>query len=174
MFLFPVTEACLCFVACMSLIHFHIPAPLLTSLFIRKYVFLHIIWPAQLFQIHSGQVNSIFYDVRIFGVIKLSHFRGYAFFFLLLPLTQYSSSKCIDRYRAILILMSLFLCNMSCSVCVFICSISSCSLSLFLLVVDMSPIPMISLTSISLSYVDTKKKQNFHVLSFSFSLFRCM
>ena len=137
MFLFPVTEACSCFVACMSLIHFHIPAPLLTIAFVRKYVFLHIIWLDHLLQIHSGQVNSIFYDVRILGVIKLSHFQRVCFF-LLSSCTLYSSSKYIDRYRAILILMSLFLCKMSCFVCVSICSISSCSLLLFLLVVDTS------------------------------------
>ena len=83
-------------------------------------------------------------------------------FFLLLLLTQYSSWKYIERYRAIQILMSLFLCKMSSFVCVFICSISSCSLSPFLLVVDTSPIPMISLTSLSLSYVDTEEKQNLY------------
>ena len=105
---------------------------------------------------------------------KIIPFSEGILFSLLLSLTQYSSSKYIDRYRAILILMCLFLCKMSCFVCVFICSISSCSLSLFLLVVDTSPISMISLTSLSLSYVHTKKKQNLYVLSFSFSLLRCM
>ena len=43
MFFFSVTKACSCFVACMVLIHLHIPTPLLTIFFLRKYVFLHII-----------------------------------------------------------------------------------------------------------------------------------
>jgi len=101
-----------------------------------------------------------------------SIFRGCAFFSCCYH-SLYSSSKYIERYRAIQIIISLFLCRMSSFVCVFICFISSCSLSPFLLVVDTSPIPMISLTSLLLSYIDTEEKQNLSVLSFSFSLFRC-
>ena len=57
---------------------------------------------------------------------------------------------------------------MSSFVCAFICSISSCSLSPFLLVVDTSPIPMISLESLLLSYVDTEGKQNLYATQFQF------
>ena len=62
--------------------------------------------------------------------------------FLLSLYTQYSLSKYIERYRAIQILMSLFLCKVSSFVCVFICSISSCLSYLFPLVVDTSSIPI--------------------------------
>ena len=39
--------------------------PLSTILPARKYVFLYIIQPDHLFQIHSGQVNSFFYYLRM-------------------------------------------------------------------------------------------------------------
>ena len=66
--------------------------------------------------------------------------------------------------------MSLFLCEMSIFLCIFMCLISSYS---FLLVVDTSSIPMIPLTSLWLSYVYTEKKQNLYVLCFSFSILSC-
>jgi hypothetical protein len=93
--------------------------------------------------------------------------------FFLSPYIQYSLSKYIERCRTIEILMSLFICKMSSLVCVFICSFSLCSLSLFPLVVDTSSIPMIPLTSIRSSHVYMEKKQNLYILSFSFCLLRC-
>ena len=80
--------------------------------------------------------------------------------FLLLLLTQYSFSKYIERYRAIQILMSQFVCKMSSFVCVFICYISSCSPFPFLLVVDTSRILMISLTSL---YTEEKQSSMYSV-----------
>ena len=62
--------------------------------------------------------------------------------------------------------------QMSSFVCVVICSISSCSCP-FPLVIDTSFLPMIPVPSPWFSYVYTEKKQNLHVLSFSFSLLRC-
>jgi len=69
--------------------------------------------------------------------------------------------------------MSLFLCKMSSFVCLFICSISSCSPPLFFLIVDTSSLLMISLIPLWLSHVYTEKKQNLYVLSFSFCLLVC-
>ena len=50
MFLFPVTQECSCFVACMSWIHsrlLHFPNS--TIVFVRLYVFLCIMWPYDLY-----------------------------------------------------------------------------------------------------------------------------
>ena len=94
--------------------------------------------------------------------------------FLQSLLTQYLSSKCTEIY-SIWLPMSLFLCKMSSFVCVFICSIASCSPSPFALVVDISSITMIPPTPPWLNYVYTEKKENLYVVSFSFSfsLLRC-
>ena len=107
MSLFPVAQECSCFVACMSLIHFQIlTLSLSTMLFVRKYVFLSLFEQVTYFR-YSGQVNFIFCYLRISGVINFPISEGMLSFILPL-ITQYSSSKCIGRYRAIQVLVAHF------------------------------------------------------------------
>ena len=162
MFLFPVIQECSCFAACRSLID---PFPDSSTYpfqplfmsgcmyflhYLNRWLILDIQWASQLHFLSS----------RIFGVMKFSHFRGYALFLSLH--TQYPLSKYIERDRAIKILMSIFSFKMSTFVCVFICSISSYSPSQSPLVVDTSSISMIPPTSLSLIHVCT---QNLYILS---------
>ena len=138
MFSFPLTQQYLYFVACMSLIYFKIWAlSHFSHSFVRKYVFLQIIWSCHLFQIYSGQVNSILYNIRIFDVIKFPIFRGYAF----LAVTAHSifTFKIYREMQSYPDTKGLFVCKMSSFVCSFICSNDCCSLSPCLLVVDNHP-----------------------------------
>ena len=101
-----------------------------------------------LFQIYSGQVNSILYHIAIFGVIQSSYFKRVWSFLAVATNSILIFKIYIERYGAIQILIGHFLCDTLNIVCLLICSISSCSSSPYLLVVDIFPMSMISLRSL--------------------------
>ena len=94
--------------------------------------------------------------------------------FLLLLLVQYSPLGYIARNKAIQIIMSLCISLQTVKFCMCIYLLHGFLFTIsILLVVDTSPIAMVSLTFLWLSYVDTEEKHNLYVPSFSFCVREC-